>query len=253
MPKFARYHAHGEIAYGVVEGNVVKQIKGSIFGKYEVTDHTHTLADVKLLAPCTPGKILAVGLNYKSHLGERDPMKEPLIFYKLPSSVVGPNEAIILPKSFTGRVDEEGELVAVIKDRCKHVSKEDSLNHVLGYTCGNDVSAREWQRGDGQWWRAKASDTFSALGPYIATGLDPNNLNLKARVNGNVVQEESTKMFLFNLQEVIAHVTKSITLEPGDVIYTGTPGKTAQLHEGDVVEVEVEGVGVLRNPVKNES
>jgi 2-keto-4-pentenoate hydratase/2-oxohepta-3-ene-1,7-dioic acid hydratase in catechol pathway len=143
--------------------------------------------------------------------------------------------------------------VAVIKDRCKHVSKEDALNHVLGYTCGNDVSAREWQRGDGQWWRAKASDTFSALGPYIVTGLDPNNLNLKARVNDKVVQEENTKMFLFNLQEVIAHVTKSITLEPGDVIYTGTPGKTAQLHDGDVVEVEVDGVGVLRNPVKNEA
>jgi len=250
---FARYLAHGEISYGVVEGGSIKQITTSPFEEYQVTDHTHPVSDVKLLAPCVPSKILAVGLNYRSHLGERDPLKDPLIFIKTPTSLIGPDEPIILPKAFDGRVDEEGELVAIIKDRCKNVSIEDALNHVLGYTCGNDVSAREWQRGDGQWWRAKASDTFSPAGPFMVTGLDPSDLKLKARINGQEVQAESTRMFLFDLPTVISHITKTMTLEPGDMIYTGTPGHPGQLHAGDVVEVEVEGVGVLRNPVKSES
>ena len=164
---FARYLAHGEINYGVVEGGTIKQITTSPFEEYQITDHTHPVSDVKLLAPCVPSKILAVGLNYRSHLGERDPLKDPLIFIKTPTSLIGPDEPIILPKVFNGRVDEEGEVVAIIKDRCKNVSIEEALNHVLGYTCGNDVSAREWQRGDGQWWRAKSSDTFSPAGPFM--------------------------------------------------------------------------------------
>ena len=249
---FARYLAHGEVSYGVVEGNTVKQITTTPFVKYEVTDHTHPLSDVKLLAPCVPTKILAVGLNYRSHLDDREPLKEPLIFYKTPTSLIGPDDPIIIPKAFGGRVDEEGELVAIIRDRCKNVSKEDALNHVLGYTCGNDVSAREWQRGDNQWWRAKASDTFSPAGPFIVTDLDPSDLTLRARVNGQEVQAETTKMFLFDIPTVISHVSQAVTLEPGDMIYTGTPGKPGQLKDGDVVEVEIEGVGVLRNPVKNE-
>mgnify|MGYP001451952413 CR=1 FL=1 len=250
---FARYLAHGEISYGVVEGGSIKQITTSPFEEYQITDHTHPVSDVKLLAPCVPSKILAVGLNYRSHLGERDPLKDPLIFIKTPTSLIGPDEPIILPKAFDGRVDEEGELVAIIKDRCRNVSIEDALNHVLGYTCGNDVSAREWQRGDGQWWRAKASDTFSPAGPVMVTGLDPSDLKLTARINGQEVQAESTRMFLFDLPTVISHITKSMTLEPGDMIYTGTPGHPGQLKAGDVVEVEVEGVGVLRNPVKSET
>ena len=250
---FTRYLAHGEVAYGVVDGDTIKQITTTPFEDYEVTDHTHSLSEVKLLAPCLPGKILAVGLNYRSHLQEREPLQEPLIFYKTPTSLVGPDDPIIIPNTFGGRVDEEGELVAIIKDRCKNVSREDALSHVLGYTCGNDVSAREWQRGDGQWWRAKSSDTFSPAGPYLVTGLDPSDLTLKARVNGEEVQFESTKMFLFDLPEVIAHITRTITLEPGDMIYTGTPGQPAQLKDGDVCEIEIEGIGVLSNSVKNEA
>ena len=250
---FARYLAHGEINYGVVEGGTIKQITTSPFEEDQITDHTHPVSDVKLLAPCVPSKILAVGLNYRSHLGERDPLKDPLIFIKTPTSLIGPDEPIILPKVFNGRVDEEGEVVAIIKDRCKNVSIEDALNHVLGYTCGNDVSAREWQRGDGQWWRAKSSDTFSPAGPFMVTGLDPSDLKLKARINGQEVQAESTRMFLFDLPTVISHITKAMTLEPGDMIYTGTPGRPGQLKAGDVVEVEVEGIGVLRNPVKSET
>ncbi len=250
---FARYLAHGEVSYGVVEGDMVKQLTTPPFERFKVTDHVHPLSHVKLLAPCTPHKILAIGLNYRSHLGEREPLKEPLVFYKTPTSVIGPEESIVIPKAFTGRVDEEGELVAVIKDRCKNVSPGDALKHVLGYTCGNDVSAREWQRGDGQWWRAKSSDTFSPVGPYIVTDIDPSNLLLKARVNGKEVQSERTSMFLFDIPTVISFLSRAVTLVAGDLIYTGTPGRPGQLHPGDVVEVEIEKVGTLRNSVKAEA
>ncbi len=250
--KFVRYLAHGDISYGVVDGNIVREITNNPFDSFVITDHIHPLSDVKILAPSLPGKILAVGLNYRSHLGERPPLKEPLIFLKTPTSLIGPEESIVLPRNFSGRVDEEGEVVAVIKDRCKNISKEEALKHVLGYTCGNDVSARDWQREDGQWWRAKSSDTFSVAGPFIETDLDPGDIVMKARVNGIEVQSESTKMFLFDLPTVIAHVSQVMTLEPGDLIYTGTPGKPAELKDGDIVEVEIEGIGVLRNPVEKE-
>ena len=251
--KFARYFDHGQVNYGVVEGDNVVQIMGSPFESYEITDHSHPISQVQLLAPCVPPKILAVGLNYKSHLGERPALKDPLIFYKTPISLIGPEEPILLPRDFDGRIDEEGEVVAVIKDRCKRVTKEDALNHVLGYTCGNDVSARDWQKNDGQWWRAKSSDTFSVAGPFIVTDLDISDMMLKARVNGNEVQAESTKMFLFDLPTVISHISQTITLEPGDMIFTGTPGSAAAIRDGDIVEIEVEGVGVLSNPVKKET
>ena len=251
--KFARYLAHGDISYGIVDNNIVKEITNNPFSSFEITDHSHPLSEVKILAPCLPGKILAVGLNYRSHLGDRPGLTEPLIFLKTPTSLIGTGESIVLPKNFQGRVDEEGEVVAVIKDRCKNVPKEEALQHVLGYTCGNDVSARDWQKGDGQWWRAKSSDTFSVAGPFIETNLDPGNIVMKARVNGIEVQSESTKMFLFDLPAVIAHVSQVMTLEPGDLIYTGTPGKPAELKDGDIVEVEVEGIGILSNPVKKEA
>ena len=208
---------------------------------------------MKILAPCVPGKILAVGLNYRSHIGEREPLKEPLIFIKTPTSLVGPGDPIVIPKIFEGRVDEEGEVVAIIKEQCKNVSKESALSYVLGYTCGNDVSARDWQRGDGQWWRAKASDTFSPAGPFIVTGLDPSDLRLTARINGQVVQSESTSMFLFDLPTVISHISKVMTLEPGDMIYTGTPGTPGEMKDGDVCDIDIEGIGVLSNPVKLEA
>ena len=250
--KFVRYLAHGDISYGVLDNNVVREITNNPFGSFAITDHSHPLSEVKILPPSLPGKILAVGLNYRSHLGERPALKEPLIFLKTPTSLIGPGESIILPRNFNGRVDEEGEVVAVIKDRCKNVPKEEALKHVLGYTCGNDVSARDWQSRDGQWWRAKSSDTFSVAGPFIETELDPGDIVMKARVNGIEVQSESTKMFLFDLPTVIAHVSQVMTLEPGDLIYTGTPGKPAELKDGDIVEVEVEGIGILSNPVKKE-
>ena len=250
--KIARYLAHGQISYGMVDGDSVKELSASPYEDYTVTDHTHPIDHVKLLPPSEPTKILAIGLNYSSHLHDREAPAEPMVFYKTPTSLIGPGETIIRPKG-TAKLDAEGELVIIIKDRCRNVSKADAMKHVLGYTCGNDVSARDWQRGDGQWWRAKSSDTFSPAGPFLVTGLDPNNLRLKARVNGTEVQSESTQLFLFNLQTVISHGTKAMTLEPGDMIYTGTPGKPGELKDGDVCEIEIEGIGVLRNPVKNEA
>ena len=146
-------------------------------------------------------------------------------------------------------LDEEAELVIVIKDRCRNVTKEDALNHVVGYTCGNDVSAREWQRGDGQWWRAKSSDTFSPVGPYIVDDVDTGNVMLRARVNGKEVQGESTSFLIFDIPTIISWTSRRMTLEPGDLIFTGTPGTPGHLVAGDTVEVDIEGIGVLSNPV----
>ena len=247
--KYARYLAHGGISYGVLEGSTLREITTTPFEEYQVTDHTHSLSEVKLLPPTAPSKILAVGLNYASHLRDRPALEEPLIFLKTPSSLVGQGDAIIRPPNVE-TLDEEGELVVVIKKRCRNVSKDTALDYVLGYTCGNDVSVREWQRGDGQWWRAKSSDTFSPVGPYIVDEIDPGNVTLRARVNGKEVQAESTSMFIFDVPTVVSWISRCQTLEPGDLIFTGTPGTPAHLNAGDTVEIEIEGVGVLSNPVR---
>ena len=246
--KFARYEAHGEVAYGVVEGDAVKQMTASPFQEYEVTDHTHPLSEVRLLAPHVPGKIIAIGLNYRSHLGDREPPAVPEPFYKTPTALIGPGDSIVIPRE-ASQVQEEGELSVVIGKRCKGATVSNALSYVLGYTCGNDVSDRPWQRGDLSWWRAKSSDTFAPLGPFIATGLDPGNLQLTARVNGKVVQESSTSDLLHDVPKIIEFISRVVTLEPGDVIMTGTPGQPADLNPGDTVDVEIEGIGVLTNTV----
>lgn len=248
----ARYLAHGQVSYGAVQGDSVQQLSASPFEDFAVTDHTHKISEVQLLAPCVPPKILAIGLNYSSHLHDRPGPTEPMVFYKTPISVIGPGDTIIRPKG-TEKLDAEGELVIVIKDKCRNVSKADALDHVLGYTCGNDVSARDWQRDDRNWWRAKASDTFSPAGPHIQTELDPHNVRLTVRINGKEVQSESTSYLIFDIPTIIEYTSQFVTLEPGDMIYTGTPGEPGEMHDGDVCEVEIEGIGVLSNPVKLES
>ena len=249
--KFARYLAHGQISYGVVEGDSVKELSASPFESFRVTDHTHPVSDVKLLAPCTPRKILAIGLNYSSHLHDRPGPTEPMVFYKTPTSVIGPDETIIRPKG-TERLDAECELVVVIKDTCRNVSEADAMSHVLGYTCGNDVSARDWQREDRNWWRAKSSDTFSPAGPFIVDDIDPHNVRVKTRISGKEIQNESTTYLIFNIPTLIAYCTQFVTLEAGDMIYTGTPGEPGEMKDGDVCEIEIEGIGVLSNPIKLE-
>jgi 2-keto-4-pentenoate hydratase/2-oxohepta-3-ene-1,7-dioic acid hydratase in catechol pathway len=174
-----------------------------------------------------------------------------MVFYKTGTSLAGPGDTIVRPKA-TERLDAEGELVVVIKDRCRNVSQADALQHVLGYTCGNDVSARDWQRDDRNWWRAKSTDTFSPAGPVIETDIDPHNVRLTTRINGSEVQAESTNYLIFDIPTLVAFTSRFVTLEPGDMIYTGTPGEPGEMKGGDVCEVEIEGIGVLSNPVELE-
>jgi 2-keto-4-pentenoate hydratase/2-oxohepta-3-ene-1,7-dioic acid hydratase in catechol pathway len=196
--------------------------------------------------------VVAIGLNYRSHVASgpvaREEPAHPEPFLKASTSVIGSGEAIVIPEN-AGRVDEEGEVVAVIGRRARNLTEAEVDAHVLGYTAGNDVSAREWQRGDLQWWRAKSSDTFTAVGPWIATGLNPERLSLTVRLNGEVVQQAETSELIHSIRKCIAYITSAMTLEPGDLVFTGTPGATYEIHPGDRVDVEVGGVGVLSNPV----
>jgi len=253
--RFARYYAHGEVAYGVVEDGMVKQITTTPFEDYQVTDHTHPLDHVQLLAPVVPGKVVAIALNYSTHLGERPAPKRVEGFYKPHNCIIADGENIVLPAD-AGRVDEEGELVVIIGKTAKNVSKGDALDFVMGYTIGNDVSARDWQNGpekDMQWWRAKGADTFGPLGPFISTEIDPFDFTIQVTVNGEKTENVAhSRDLIFDIPTVIAEISKYVTLDPGDIIYSGTPGRTSQLQPGDVVEVEIPGIGVLRNSVISE-
>ncbi len=252
--KFARFEAAGEVYYGVLEDDRLRVLAGTPFEADpagRLTGQTFSLEEVRLLAPVIPSKILAAAVNYPSHAINSPVPTKPELFLKPPSSVIGPGEPVIIPAD-AGRVDAEGELVVVIGRRARNVRPEEALEYVLGYTCGFDISARVWQRGDRQWWRAKGSDTFSPVGPVIATGLDPAKLTLRTRVNGAVRQESPTSELVFDVPTLIATVSRYLTLEPGDLIFTGTPGETPEIKPGDVIEVEITGVGVLRNPVRGE-
>ena len=248
VKKFVRYRHGGAAHYGLLEGETVREIRGNMLEKYSTTGTTRKLAEVKLLPPCDPPKVLAVGLNYKSHLGDRPAPKVPEIFYKPTTCLVEPEGNIVIPAG-AKNVHYEGEMVIVMKRRAKNVSVQEAPEYVFGYTCGNDVSERDWQRGDLQWWRAKGSDTFGPLGPCIAVGLDIPKSRLTLRLNGQVKQTQVISDLLFGVPEIVSWVSKHVTLEPGDVIYTGTPGSTSAMKPGDVVEVEIEGIGTLRNKV----
>jgi len=248
MTRFVRYAVDGGARYGVIEGDVVVDLDGPPWddpGRGEELP----LEAVRLLAPCAPRKVLAVGRNYRSHLGDRDVPSEPGLFVKLPTSIIGPGEDIVLPPDAT-EVHAEGELVVVIGTTARRVAPERAARHVFGVTAGNDVSERRWQREDLQWLRAKGSDTFGPLGPAIATGLDAGDLELRTRVDGDVVQLASTRELIFPIEEIVSWASRYVTLEPGDAIFTGTPGRTSALRSGSVVEIELEGVGTLENRVR---
>jgi 2-keto-4-pentenoate hydratase/2-oxohepta-3-ene-1,7-dioic acid hydratase in catechol pathway len=246
VTKYVRYEAAGRVSYGVLDGDTVRELSGDIFASPKPTGRSVKLADVKLLAPCDPKKVIAVGLNYKSHIGERPSAAYPGLFAKLPSSIVGPEAAIVFPPG-AKNVHFEGELVVVIGKRAQNVPAADAAQYIFGVTAGNDVSERDWQKQDLQWFRAKASDTFGPLGPVIVKGLNYNDVLLQTRVNGEVVQSQRTKDLIFDVHAIVSYISQFVTLEPGDVIYTGTPGSTKAMKPGDVVEVEIEGIGVLRN------
>lgn len=248
VTRYVRYSAGGTTAYGLLDGQTVRELSGDLFASPRPTGRTLRIDQVKLLAPVTPGKVIAVGLNYVTHLGERPSAKYPGLFAKMPTSIVGPEADVIYPADATN-LHFEGELVVVIGRRAQNVSAADAPNYVFGVTAGNDISERDWQRADLQWFRAKASDTFGPLGPMIVTGLNYGDLLLQTRVNGEVVQSQRTKDLIFDVPAIVSYISRYVTLEPGDVIYTGTPGTTKAMKPGDVVEVEIEGIGVLRNRI----
>ena len=248
MAKYARFASNGVTSYGLVEGAEIHELQGGLFDPPITTGRTFPLAAVRLLVPHLPSKILAVGLNYKSHLGTRTAPSNPEIFYKPLSCLQNPGGPICIPEG-AGAPHFEGELVIVIGKTARSVTAADADQYVFGVTCGNDVSERSWQANDRQWWRAKGCDTFGPAGPFIATGLNYGDLLLQTRVNGVLAQSQRTSDLLFDVPTVIAFITRHVTLEAGDLIFTGTPGNTSGLKSGDVVEVEIEGIGILRNPV----
>jgi 2-keto-4-pentenoate hydratase/2-oxohepta-3-ene-1,7-dioic acid hydratase in catechol pathway len=251
VTKYIRYQHDSAARYGIVEEEIVREIEGDVFGPHEETGVTRPIEGLRLLNPCQPTKVVAVGRNYRSHLGNRTFPQHPEIFYKPLTSLQDPECPIVIPRDATD-VHYEGEMVVVIGKFVKGATPEEAKAAVFGVTCGNDVTDRNWQYGekrDVQWWRAKGSDTFGPVGPAIVTGVDPDNLLLETRLNGEVVQQERTSDFIFDCATFISWISGWVTLLPGDIIFTGTPGATRRLAPGDVVEVEVEGVGVLRNPV----
>ncbi|MEX2355572.1 MAG: fumarylacetoacetate hydrolase family protein [Thermaerobacterales bacterium] len=251
--QWVRFSLNGRASFGLLEDGRVRQVDGD-----PITDpenvrpgrESWALSQVQLLAPLAPGKIVAIGRNYSAHAAEmgNDVPEEPLMFLKPPSSVIGPDETIILPK-ISENVEHEAELVAVIGREARHVQPDEALLFVFGYTGGNDVTARDLQRRDGQWSRAKGFDTFTPLGPVIQTDLSPGNLSVRCLVNGQVRQDSNTKLLVFDLPALIAHITQAMTLFPGDCIMTGTPDGVGPLQAGDEVVVEIESIGSLCNRV----
>jgi 2-keto-4-pentenoate hydratase/2-oxohepta-3-ene-1,7-dioic acid hydratase in catechol pathway len=287
VKRYVRFQAGDTTAYGIVEGKQVRQIEGDLFGQWKPAARTFPLKSVKLLVPVErPSQVLALAGSYKSHLGAGDfvstivtttkvttnpttgetksdsrttveaekpgevPSKFqiPQVFFKTPSCLIADGEPIVIPPG-TSDVHYEAELVIVIGREARQVSEAQAGECILGVTCGNDVSARDWQKGDVQWWRAKGSDTFGPTGPMIVSGLNYDDLLLRLKLNGEVKQEERTSQLIHSVPKLVSFISQYVTLHPGDLIFTGTSGRTSAIKPGDRVEVELEGVGTLSNPV----
>ncbi len=245
-----RYRHHEQIAYGLVEGETVTSLDGDPFGVYQRKAQTHRLAEVTLLAPCAPSKIIGVTNNYIDRARETGapPTTVPALFLKPPTAVIRPEAPIVLPPQ-AQRVEYSAELAVVMGRVARWVSPAEAPQYILGYTCANDVTARDLIEADGLLTRGKSFDTFCPLGPHILTTLDPEDALVTCRVNGAVRQMTSTHDMLFSAAQLVAFVSSVMTLLPGDVLLTGTPAGAGPLADGDVVEVEIDGLGVLRNPV----
>lgn len=256
ISRFIRYRdASGSTAWGLVDGTTVRQLTAAPYLDHRPTGHTALLADVTLLAPAEPPKIFAIGRNYKSHLGTRPQPAQPEVFYKPITCLQNPGGPIVIPHA-SENLHYEGELVVVLGRALTKGTPEQAREAIFGVTCGNDVSERFWQNGgeggagkDLQWWRAKGSDTFGPCGPMLVRGLDFANLQLTTRLNGEIVQQQTTADLLFDSITIVSYISQNVTLQPGDLIYTGTPGTTKKLKPGDTVSVEIEGIGTLSNPV----
>jgi 2-keto-4-pentenoate hydratase/2-oxohepta-3-ene-1,7-dioic acid hydratase in catechol pathway len=249
--RFIRYQrASNPPSPGWVLEDRAGPVEGSIFGEFRREEADLPLESLRLLAPVLPGKIICVGRNYVAHAKEHDAEvpEVPLLFLKPPSSVIGPGDTIQIPPQ-SQRVEHEGELAVVIGRRGRWISAEEAYEYVLGYTIANDVTARDLQFRDGQWTRGKGFDTFCPIGPWIETEFDPADALVTCHVNGEMRQMASTRDMVFSVRQLIAFASSIMTLEPGDLLLTGTPAGVGELLPGDVVEVAVEGLGTLRNPV----
>ncbi|GAB6138777.1 fumarylacetoacetate hydrolase family protein [Halanaerobaculum tunisiense] len=248
--KLVRFQKEGQVNYGVLEKNQVQVLEGEIAGDYQLTDKSYSLADVELLAPCQPSKLVCAGLNYRDHAQELDMElpQEPIIFLKPATAVVGPGDTINYPQ-MAQQVDYEAELAVVIKDQIKDLKAKEAPKHILGYTCANDVTARDLQSKDGQWTRAKSFDTFAPLGPTLVTDIDPGNLQIQLFKNNKLQQESNTAQMIFSVSELVSFISQIMTLEPGDVILTGTPPGVGAMQPQDKIKVQIEGLGSLQNLV----
>lgn len=252
--KMVRFAAGRRTRYGILNGDSIEVVNGDPFRSLRLTGEHYRLGDIRLLTPCLPSKIVAVGLNYRSHAKELDsPLPEvPLLFLKPSTAVIGPEDAIVYP-SVSSRVDYEGEFGVVIGKKARRIASEDALDHVLGYTCFNDVTARDLQNRDGQWTRAKGFDTFAAFGPCIETALDPTDVPVETYLNGELKQQSNTSDLIYSVVEIISFASAVMTLLPGDVIATGTPGGIGPMAVGDTVEIRIAPIGTLRNRVVADS
>ena len=246
--RYLRYLQGGNVSYGILDGERILQLDAAPWDGGTPTGLSVARNDAAVLAPAEPGKVFAVGFNYRSHLGDRELPADPPIFLKLPSAIIGPDNDIIYPADASD-LHYEGELVVVIGKTARKVSVEEAPEYIFGITAGNDVSERVWQAGDLQWFRAKASDTFGPLGPYVVSGLNYKDLLVQTRLNGKTVQSQRTRDHIHNIDAIVSFISQYATLQPGDLIFTGTPGQTSAMQPGDIVEVEVEGVGILRNRI----
>jgi len=254
--RYAKILLDGQGVWGTVSGSEFLVMDGTPYEGVRYDGRKVSLSECVFLAPCDATKIVCVGKNYYDHIEEMKSMFDasgnpdrPTLFLKAPNALNVPGGEIEAP-AFVGRLDYEGELALVIKKRAKNVREEDAMDYILGVTCLNDVTARDVQKSDGQWARGKNMDGFAPMGPFVSDEVDPNNVAIRTRLNGAVVQESNTGLFINNINKTIAFITESMTLEPGDVVATGTPAGVGAMHSGDVVEVEIEGVCTLVNKVK---
>ncbi|MBS4025278.1 MAG: fumarylacetoacetate hydrolase family protein [Clostridia bacterium] len=250
--KLARFTLiKGQEIFGVVDGELIKELENDFFhDQHKYTGTTYRLEEVSLLAPTNPSKIICIGVNYKDHAKEMNSQlpSEPLMFMKPNTTIIGPLGQIEYPE-ISKRVDYEGELAVVIKAVTKKITPEEAPKSILGYTCANDVTARDLQLKDGQWTRGKSFDTFLPIGPWIETELDPNNAEIYTRLNGEKVQHSNTNQMVFPVYQLVSTISQVMTLLPGDVIITGTPSGVGQIQPGDRIEVTIEGIGSLVNTV----
>jgi len=254
ITRYVRYSADGVTHYGIEDGERIHELDAAPWSGGNETGVIVNADKVALLAPAEPSKVIAVGFNYLSHREKMTPEalsripQHPPLFLKLPTSIIGPESDIVYPRDATN-LHFEGELVVVIGKTARKVTVDEASEYVFGVTAGNDVSERNWQKNDLQWLRAKASDTFGPLGPAVVAGLNYLDLRVRTRLNGETMQDQSSIEQIHDVNDIVSYVSQYVTLFPGDIIFTGTPGATAAMQPGDIVEIEVEGVGILRNRV----